>query len=659
MNRTTLLTIDDEPYIRKSIRLFFEDYGFSILEADNGRTGIDLFKEKQPDIVLLDLRMPQMDGLEVLEILKESSPLTPVIVASGTGNVAAVVDALHLGAWDYILKPVQDMNVLLHSVKKCLNTRRLQEENMAYQEHLEAVVKERTRELEESQEKYRAMFECTGTATAILEKDTTISMVNDEFARLAGRSAEGIQWKTKWSDFVFPDDLEMMQRCHEARRDPAAGSDVPKQYTFRFLSGDKKTRHIYLTVGMIPGTDRSVASLLDVTEQKMAETRWKELEKQLRKAQRMEAVGTLAGGIAHDLNNILSPVLGYADMIMRESDPDGTVYSRSGKIQKAAYRAADLVRQILSFSRTREEKARAVAVHPIAREVVKLLHGSIPSTIEIVDSIQRNCGYVKADPTQIHQVLMNLCTNAYHAMETNGGRLVVSLEEKQIIRDNPLEYPGVKRGKYLLLAVSDTGCGMDEAVQERLFDPYFTTKEEGKGTGLGLATVYSIVKSCSGEIGVKSAPGEGTVITILLPAVEEHVRVEQTVHHPKTLEKIQETRLLVVDDDREIADMYKEGFELLGYRVVAFYSGVDALNYFSSHADDVDVVVTDQTMPGKTGFEMAGEMLAVKNDIAIILCSGHSEAVNDSKAEKAGIKRFVLKPISVEKLSSIIQKVID
>ena len=638
--------------------MFFEDYGFFVLEAGNGRTGIDLFKGKQPDIVLLDLRMPEMDGLEVLEILKESSPLTPVIVASGTGNVAAVVDALHLGAWDYILKPVQDMNVLLHSVKKCLNTRRLQKENMAYQEHLETVVKDRTRELEESQEKYRAVFECTGTATAILEKDTTISMVNDEFARLAGRSAEGIQWKTKWADFVFPDDLEMMRRYHDARRNPTAGSDVPKQYTFRFLSGDKKTRHIYLTVGMIPGTDRSVASLLDVTEQKMAETRWKELEKQLRKAQRMEAVGTLAGGIAHDLNNILSPVLGYADMIMRESDPDGTVYSRSGKIQKAAYRAADLVRQILSFSRTREEKARAVAVHPIAREVVKLLHGSIPSTIEIVDSIQRNCGYVKADPTQIHQVLMNLCTNAYHAMETNGGRLVVSLEEKQIIRDNPLEYPGVKRGKYLLLAVSDTGCGMDEAVQERLFDPYFTTKEEGKGTGLGLATVYSIVKSCSGEIGVKSAPGEGTVITILLPAVEEHVRVEQTVHHPKTLEKIQETRLLVVDDDREIADMYKEAFELLGYGVAAFYSGVDALDYFSSHADGVDVVVTDQTMPGKTGFEMAGEMLALKRDIPIILCSGHSETVNDSKAEKAGIKRFVLKPVSVDKLSSIIQQVL-
>ncbi|MFO7750401.1 MAG: response regulator [Desulfobacteraceae bacterium] len=659
MNRTTLLTIDDEPYIRKSIRLFFEDYGFAVLEADNGRTGIDLFNEKQPDIVLLDLRMPEMDGLEVLEILKKLSPLTPVIVASGTGNVAAVVDALHLGAWDYILKPVQDMSVLLHSVKKCLNIRRLQKENMEYQEHLETVVQERTRELEKSQEKYRAVFECTGTATAILEKDTTISMVNAEFARLAGMPAERIQWKTNWADFVYPDDLEMMQRYHEARRDPTAGSAVPKPYAFRFLSRDKKIRHICLTVGMIPGTDRFVASLLDVTEQKMAEARWEELEKQLRKAQRMEAVGTLAGGIAHDLNNILSPVLGYADMIMRESDPDGTVYSRSGKIQKAAYRAADLVRQILSFSRTREEEARAVAIHPIAREVVKLLHGSIPSTIEIVDRIDKNCGYVKADPTRIHQVLMNLCTNAYHAMETTGGRLVVSLEEKQIFRDNPLDYPGVKKGKYLLLAVSDTGCGMDEVVQERLFDPYFTTKEESKGTGLGLATVYSIVKSCSGEISVKSVPGQGTVISILLPAVLNPREVEQKVRQAKALEKIQETRLLVVDDDREIADMYKEGFELLGYRVVAFYSGVDALNYFSGHADGVDAVVTDQTMPGKTGFEMAGEMLAVKNDIAIILCSGHSEAVNDSKAEKAGIKRFVPKPVSVEKLSSIIQQVLE
>ncbi|MEA2060049.1 MAG: response regulator [Thermodesulfobacteriota bacterium] len=657
MNGTRLLTIDDESYIRKSIRSFFEDYDFVVFEAENGRTGIEIFEREKPDIVILDLRMPEMGGLEVLEILREKSPDTPLIVASGTGNASAVVEALHLGAWDYILKPVHDMGVLLHSVKKCLNTNQLKKDNIKYQERLEELVMERTKELKASEEKYKAVFECTGSAKAILEHDMTISMANTKFASLVGLPVEKIEGIRKWTEFLMPEDLETMKALYEEKRNFKSGITDQVQHEFRVVKDNKAIRYIYVSIGIIPGTDKSIISLLDITEKIKAEERWNSLEKQLRKAQRMEAVGTLAGGIAHDLNNILSPILGYSDMIMREADPGGSVFRRSNKILKAACRAADLVKQIFSFSRADEEKTKAITIQPVVKEVVKLLHGSIPSTIEIIDKIDNNCCYVEADPTQIHQILMNLCTNSYHAMEETGGKLIISLKESEISEDSSLtDFPEIKKGNYLFLEVSDTGCGIEEGVQQRIFDPYFTTKEEGKGTGLGLAMVYSIVKNYSGEIIVNSSPGMGSVFTIVLPVVSNHERLETDGFIKKEFDTMSGAHILVVDDDREIADMLKEGLESLGCLVSVFYSGMDAFSYFTGHMDDIDMVLTDQTMPDKTGFDLAMEMLALKPDIPIILCSGYTGTINAEKVKKAGIKEFVMKPVSLDVLSDLIQK---
>lgn len=658
-NSSKILTIDDEAYIRNSIRTYLEDYGFQVVEAETGKAGIDVFEREKPDLVLLDLRMPEMDGLQVLEILRKRSPETPLIVASGTGNITAVVEALHLGAWDYILKPVQDMSVLYHSVTKCLKESRLQKENKEYQDRLEDLVRERTRKLEASEQEYKAVFECTGTATAILEHDQTISMVNSRFEELSGLPRQQIIGRKKWTDFVAPADLEKMRRYHEQRRRKENHSSPPEQYEFMFVRSSGEECYILVDVGVIPGSDRSVASLLDITNRKKAEQRGKSLEKQLRKSQKMEAIGTLAGGIAHDLNNILSPVLGYADMIMRASDPGGTTFARSEKIQKAALRAADLVSQILSFSRRTEEEKRAVKIHPVVNEVIRLLRGTIPSTIRIIDRIDRNCGPVEADPTQIHQVIMNLCTNSYHAMEATGGELMVSLVAVEIPGEGASDHPGLAPGHYICLSVEDTGCGMPEAVLERIFDPYYTTKEEGKGTGLGLSTVYSIVKSYQGEISVKSTPGQGSCFTVMLPVVEVAPRSETLMNQGGFPGQGHGERLIVVDDDREIADMCKEGFEALGYEVAAFYSGIDALDHFKKNHGSIDLVVTDQTMLHMTGFELAREMLAIRDSIPVILCSGYTGEVNEKIVVDAGLRRFVMKPVTVDDLSREIQQVLN
>ncbi len=412
-----------------------------------------------------------------------------------------------------------------------------------------------------------------------------------------------------------------------------------------------------VSLGKIPGTERQVASLLDVTEKRRAEERWQRLERQLRKSQKMEAIGTLAGGIAHDLNNILSPVLGYADMIMRNSEPDSQEFQRSEKIQKAALRAADLVSQVLAFNRGRTEEKRRIKLHPVVKEVVKLLKGSIPSTIEIVDRVDRNCDAVLADPTQIHQVVMNLCTNAYHAMEDTGGTLTVGLRQVQLELSELVGFPNLAQaaGTYLVLEVRDTGCGMTEDIVERIFDPYFTTKEEGKGTGLGLATVYSIVKSTMGDIRVTSIPGKGSCFSVYIPAVRPERETAPKISSFADAFAGQGERLLVVDDDYDIAAMCKEGFEYLGYRVEAFSSSRDALAYFEDHLKEIDLVITDHTMPEMTGIELAKKMLLLRQDLPVILCSGYAASINQQVVENAGIRRFMMKPITVDTMSREIQ----
>ncbi|PID40362.1 MAG: hypothetical protein CR984_03590 [Proteobacteria bacterium] len=397
-----ILVIDDDESIRASFTDYLGDMGFRVFTAHNGRAGVEILDKERIDLVIVDIRMPEMDGLQVLDRITRTAPDTPVIVVSGTAEVADVVDALHKGACDYLLKPIDRMSILTRAIESALEKFRLKRENRRYQQHLEQMVAERTAALEEANDRLR------------------------------------------------------------------------------------------------------------------------EIQQQLVRIQQLEAIATLAGGLAHDFNNILSSVIGYTEIALDDELPvDTPAKSSLEKVLKASLRARNLVKQILTFSRQTETQREAISLVSILKEVLKLIRASLPATIDIHQDIIAKDNTIMGDPTQIHQVIMNLCTNAGYAMRKNGGILMVRLSSIECGPCAPALSPEMQPGPYLMLSVTDNGPGMTAFVQERVFDPFFTTKTKEEGAGLGLAVAHGIVKEHGGAIEVESFPGEGTTFRVYFPLVIE------------------------------------------------------------------------------------------------------------------------------------------
>jgi len=382
----------------------------------------------------------------------------------------------------------------------------------------------------------------------------------------------------------------------------------------------------------------------------------KKLKARLSQAQKMEAIGTLAGGIAHDFNNILAAIIGYAELAILEV-PDGSKVKQDlMEIFKAGNRAKDLVQQILTFSRQSDMEKKPVRVSRIVKEALKFLRASLPTTIEIRENIEKDIGTIEADPTQIHQILMNLCTNAHHAMREEGGILEVTLTNVDMDAYTIRQYPDISSGPYVRLSVSDTGHGITPDVKERIFDPYFTTKGVGEGTGLGLAVVHGIVKDHAGAITVYSETGKGTTFHIFLPVIEKAEEPKKETMGPLPTGH---ERILFIDDDPGLVEIGREILGKLGYDVVVKTSSIEALELFREQPDKFDLVITDMTMPNMTGDRLAAELMKIRPDIPTILCSGFSEKMSNEKADALGIKNFLMKPIVMKDLAKTIRKVLD
>ncbi len=380
----------------------------------------------------------------------------------------------------------------------------------------------------------------------------------------------------------------------------------------------------------------------------------RELEARLRHAQKMEAIGTLAGGIAHDFNNILTPIIGYSEISLMMVDKDDDIAQNLQEIKKAANRAKDLVQQILVLSRHKEKITSPLQIQLIVKEVIKLIRSTIPANIEIQQQIDPESKLVMADSTKIHQVVMNLATNAFHAMEDGNGVLTITL--KNVIYGEDSAAPHVVPGCYVELTVSDTGCGIEPAIVERIFEPYFTTKDIGKGTGLGLAVIKGIVDSYNGYIEVSSERGEGTTVQVCLPAIEEKAVSEREAQGPLIGGS---ERILLVDDEEAIVGLYKETLGRLGYKVTAFCNSEEMFETFQASPDSFDLVITDQSMPHLSGSELAKKILKIRPDIPIILCTGFSSIVSEPQAREIGIDQFIMKPINQKELALAIREGLD
>jgi len=379
------------------------------------------------------------------------------------------------------------------------------------------------------------------------------------------------------------------------------------------------------------------------------------LERQLRQTQKMEAIGTLAGGIAHDFNNILSIIRGYAEMAGFDLPADAPMQEEFQGILNACQRGKDLTSQILTFSRQGDQERKPMQINLIIREALKMLRATLPATIEIRQNLNGQAA-ILVDPTQLHQIIINLCTNACQAM--NGeGILEVSLSDVYLDELSAAHHPNLRPGPYLKLVVSDTGQGMDRDTLERIFEPYFTTKPPGQGTGMGLAVVHGIVKNYGGAITVYSEAGKGSVFKIYLPKADtpqEFAPEETSLELPTGKE-----RILFVDDEEVLASIGRRMLERLGYEVEPQTSSVKALNHFQAQPDRYDLVITDQTMPNLTGIELTRKLLDIRPDLPIILCTGFSENVMDAEAKSSGIRKFLMKPIAMPDMARIVRQVLD
>ena len=504
----------------------------------------------------------------------------------------------------------------------------------------------------ESEQRFRCLSENSPEIIYTLSNDGSFSYVNPAWEQILGHTEEEVLGKY-FIDFARAKDTEKyINRFRRIRNNKSTitniiGTLIHKNGSHRIfnLSGAPNLDSSGKVTGM-------VGLLKDITEEQ-------KLQSQLIQAQKMDALGTLAGGVAHDFNNILLAIMGYSELAIMDVSDRKMVTNDLQEVRKACQRAKGLVQQILTFSRQNEEKLVPQDIRPAIKEALKLIRASLPATINIRQTIDSNSVAVKSDLTQIHQLLMNLCTNAAHAIGSDGGTISVGLEMvyKKHAAPRPTPCTEPPPGQYLSLSVSDTGHGIPAQVLEKIFDPYFTTKEKGKGTGLGLAVVHGIVKRHRAYIAVESDEDKGTTVTIHFPIIETKSVAKENIaasSFPGGNE-----RILFVDDEKDVVKIGERMLTRLGYEVVAKSNSLEVLDLFRAQPTQFDLVITDMTMPHLTGDKLAQELLKIRSDIPIILFTGYSESISEEQAKKIGIKEFNMKPFEMSALATTTRKVLD
>ncbi|MBU0967255.1 MAG: response regulator, partial [Proteobacteria bacterium] len=513
-------------------------------------------------------------------------------------------------------------------------------------------------ELENAHALLRSLIDSVPDLIFFKDHESTYLGCNKAFAEFAGRDIADIIGKTDYDFFA----TEIAGFFREKDRQMLASGETKRNEEWvDYPDG----RHVLLDTLKTPyhNPDGSVLGLIgvsrDISERKKSEEEKEKLEAQLRQAQKLEAIGTLAGGIAHDFNNILFAILGNADIAEIEISRGHSPKEELKEIKTAGIRARDLVKQILSFARKAKQERLPLCILSIIKEVLKLLRSTLPTTIEIRHDLRDPEASIIADPTEIHQLFMNLCTNAGHAMMKNGGVLEVGQRIIDVDEEFAGNNPNLQPGAHLLLTISDTGEGMTPETMEHIFEPFFTTKGKAEGTGMGLAVVHGIVTSLNGVIKVYSEIGHGTSFSIYLPLVGKGSNRDESGTERDTFPQGKQEHILLVDDDKAISVMLTRMLTNIGYQVTTRTDSQEALEIFQAEPDRFNLVITDQTMPKMTGAELAREILKISPGLPIILCTGFSQTVSSEKAEHIGIREYLTKPVMKKDMAVVVRRLLD
>lgn len=509
------------------------------------------------------------------------------------------------------------------------------------------------RKSRENKELFRAVFEQAGGYCLLLQPTDngipTILDANEAACRAHGYTRD----EMIGSPVADLDDEEGKKLVRERTKIIMSGKTLVVENDHLHKDGSVFPVAVY--ANRIDFEDRPpiiVSTEFDISDKRKAEAEKRILETHLQQAQKMESIGKLAGGIAHDFNNVLYPIIGFTQMSMEELPKTHPVQENLQDILSGAKRARDLVKQILLFSRQKEQVLSPNSLKPLIEEALKLLRMTIPANIDIEANLYDGKDYVLCDATEIHEVVMNLCTNAYHSMELDGGRIKISLNKIQ--PDTDLKLPP---GDYICLSVNDNGIGISDTIKDKIFEPYYTTKGIGKGSGLGLSVVHGIVKNYKGGIEVKSSHEKGTTFNIFLPIVENDVEIENEQEKENKL--FGNERILFVDDEKSIVKLGVRSLEKMGYTVAGIESSIEAFALFKSKPNNFDLVITDMAMPGMEGTELSQKIFEIRPDMPIILCSGFSNKIDKEKAKKLNIKSFIDKPILMGALVKEVRGILD
>lgn len=661
-----ILVAEDSYPTQHLLQTLLMSHGYQVVTAENGLAALEKLRAEKVDLIISDVLMPEMDGFQLCRAVKTNPAFRHIPFVVYTATYIGAEDeafARGLGADAFLIKP-QEAEPLLQTLRTLLERGFSEQRHLPHAAPLEmlpeldffkqynvrlikkledkvTLLDEAGRQLRSRENLFHTLADFAPVGIFEIDVDGHLLYANTQWSDITGLSLEEAA-DTSWLTRLHGDDRDRVQHAWTQ----ALAAQRPFQSEFRFLGRHGEITWVWGQARPTPPVNGTapayVGAFTDVTRHRRLEEEKTQLQARLYQAQKLEAIGTMVGGIAHDFNNLLSSILGYAELAQHGLPAGGHAHDDLNLLILAAERARDLTQQLLLFSRERKEPVKPLQLAAIVREAIRLLRVKAPANVALVETIAAELPSVKAHPTQIHQIVFNLVTNAFHALRERSGAVRVALAAAQIDQALTARLPELRPGAYLALTVRDTGSGIPAEVLPRIFDPFFTTKPPGEGTGMGLSVVHGIVRDYGGAIDVDSARGNGTAFTVYLPAVFDNTLAAPAIPEGGG------ARILFVDDEEALLRMTVRMLEKLRYRVAAFADPAAALAAFCAAPESFDLVLTDLDMPTLTGLELAAEVLKIRPEVPIVLTTG----VKPQRATLPGIRELLLKPFDFRSLAA-------